>query len=49
MNTAKTKSYITGKPLAYLLSLVYFTSYMTRKNFATVLQQVVTDTGLPFR
>ena len=37
---------ILGKPLAWLLTLVYFTSYMTRKNFATVLQQVISETGI---
>ena len=37
--------HITGKPLAWLLTLIYFTSYMTRKNFATVLQQVIAETG----
>ena len=36
---------ILGKPLAWLLTLIYFTSYMTRKNFATVLQQVISETG----
>ena len=39
------KKFITGKPLAWLLTLIYFTSYMTRKNFATVLQQVIDETG----
>ena len=39
------KNYIVGKPLAWLLTLIYFTSYMTRKNFATVLQQVIDETG----
>ena len=39
-----TKS-ITGKPLAWLLTLIYFTSYVTRKNFAAIIQQVITDTG----
>ena len=43
----KTKSQnILGKPLAWLLTLIYFTSYMTRKNFATVLQQVISETGI---
>ena len=37
---------IVGKPLAWLLTLIYFTSYMTRKNFATVLQQVISETGI---
>ena len=45
MNTL-TKKPITGKPLAWLLTLVYFSSYITRKNFATILQQVITETGL---
>ena len=40
------KKHIIGKPLAWLLTLVYFTSYMTRKNFATVLQQVISETGI---
>ncbi len=39
------KKFILGKPLAWLLTLIYFTSYMTRKNFATVLQQVIDETG----
>lgn len=29
-----------------MLTLIYFASYITRKNFATVLQQVITDTGI---
>ena len=36
---------ISGKPLAWLLTLIYFTSYVTRKNFAAIIQQVITDTG----
>ena len=40
------KNIIQGKPLAWLLTLIYFTSYMTRKNFATVLQQVISETGI---
>lgn len=43
MNTEKKA--ITGKPLAWLLTLIYFSSYITRKNFAAVLQEVITDTG----
>jgi len=39
------KKFIVGKPLAWLTTLIYFTSYMTRKNFATVLQQVIFETG----
>ncbi len=42
---SNTKKIITGKPLAWLLTLIYFTSYMTRKNFATVIQQVIDETG----
>ena len=41
-----TQKHIIGKPLAWLLTLIYFTSYMTRKNFATVLQQVISETGI---
>ena len=40
------KGFILGKRLGWLLTLVYFASYITRKNFATVLQQVITDTGI---
>ena len=42
-----TKRSINGKALAWLLTLVYFTSYMTRKNFATVLQEAISDTNIP--
>ena len=45
MDTMKNNNII-GKPLAWLLTLVYFTSYMTRKNFATVLQQVISETSI---
>ena len=44
MNT--TPKSLTGKPLAWLLTLIYFASYITRKNFATILQAVITDTGI---
>ena len=40
------KPKITGKPLAWILTLVYFSSYITRKNFATVLQQIITETEI---
>ena len=40
------KSCITGKSLAWLLTLIYFTRYITRKSFATVLQQVISETGI---
>lgn len=43
MNTEK--SYIQGKKLAWLLTLVYFTSYVTRINLAAVILEVVTQTG----
>ncbi len=40
----KTKN-IVGKPLAWLLTLIYFASYVTRINFAAIIQEVVSDTG----
>ena len=39
------KTMLKGKPLAWLLSAAYFTSYITRINFAAIIQEVVTDTG----
>jgi len=39
------KKTITGKRLTLLLTLIYFTSYVTRINFAAIIQEVVTDTG----
>lgn len=39
------KKMISGKRLAWLFAFVYFTSYVTRINFAAVIQEVVTDTG----
>ncbi len=42
MNSSRS---IVGKPLAWLLTLIYFTSYVTRINFAAIIQEVVTDTG----
>lgn len=39
------KKMITGKRLAWLFAYVYFASYVTRINFAAVIQEVVTDTG----
>ena len=44
-NMSTDRKNISGKPLAWLLALIYFTSYMTRKNFAAVLQQVIDETG----
>ena len=40
-----TKKPLLGKPLAWVLALVYFSSYMTRINFAAVIQEIITDTG----
>lgn len=39
------KTMLKGKSLAWLLSAAYFTSYITRVNFAAIIQEVVTDTG----
>jgi OPA family glycerol-3-phosphate transporter-like MFS transporter len=39
------KKMITGKSLAWLFAYIYFTSYVTRINFAAVIQEVVTSTG----
>ena len=36
---------IGGKKLAWLLTLLYFTSYITRINFAAIIQEIVTATG----
>ena len=36
---------VCGKKLAWLLTLVYFTSYVTRINFAAIIQEIVTVTG----
>ena len=36
---------IGGKPLAWLLTAVYFASYVTRINFAAIIQEIVTDMG----
>ena len=40
----KTKN-ITGKGLAWILTLLYFTSYVTRINFAAIIQEIVTQTS----
>lgn len=39
------KNNIKGKPLAWILTLVYFASYVTRINLAAIIQEIVTDTG----
>lgn len=36
---------ITGKKLAWLFSLIYFTSYTSRINFAAIIQEIVTASG----
>lgn len=44
MDTRTTKT-IGGKKLAWLLTLLYFTSYVTRINFAAIIQEIITQTG----
>ncbi len=39
------KNNITGKPLAWLLTFIYFASYATRINLSAIIQEVVTQTG----
>lgn len=39
------KKPLLGKSLAWLLALIYFSSYVTRINFAAVIQEIITDTG----
>lgn len=39
------KKRIQGKPLAWILTMLYFASYVTRINFAAVIQEIVTQTG----
>ncbi len=39
------KKKLTGRPLLWALTVVYFASYMTRVNLAAIIQEVVTDTG----
>jgi len=41
------KKALSGKSLAWLLTLVYFSSYVTRINLAAVISEVVTATGFP--
>ena len=36
---------LTGKALAWVLTLIYFASYVTRINLAAVIQEIITDTG----
>lgn len=39
------KKRISGKPLAWMLTLVYFSSYITRINFSAIIQEIITQTG----
>ena len=39
------RSYLSGKPLAWIFSLIYFASYTSRINFAAIIQEIVTSTG----
>ena len=39
------KKLLSAKQLTWLMTLVYFTSYVTRINFGAIIQEVVTDTG----
>ena len=36
---------LSPRGITYLLTLVYFSGYLTRVNFASIIQEVVTDTG----
>ena len=45
MTKTNEKASVSGKALAWLLTLVYFSSYVTRINFAAIIQEVVTATG----
>ena len=44
--TTAIKKPIQGKKLAWLLTLLYFASYITRRTFSTVISEVVLDTGI---
>ena len=39
------KNKLNAKQLALIFSIVYFASYVTRINFAAIIQSVVSDTG----
>ena len=39
------KKSLSAKQVTWLLTLVYFTGYLTRINFASIIQSVVTETG----
>lgn len=39
------KKMLSGKQLTWLMTFVYFTSYITRINFGAIIQEIITDTG----
>ncbi len=39
------KKTLSAKQLTLLLTIVYFTGYMTRINFASIIQSIITETG----
>lgn len=39
------KKTLSEKQLAWVLTLVYFTSYLTRVNLGAIIQEIITDTG----
>ncbi len=39
------KKYLSPRQLTLLLTVVYFTGYMTRINFAGIIQSIITETG----
>ena len=39
------KNNIQGKPLAWVLTMIYFASYVTRINFAAIIQEIIADLG----
>ena len=41
------RSYLSGKQLAWIFTLIYFCSYTSRINFAAIIQEIVTSTGFP--
>ena len=43
--TLNTQQPLSPRGITYLLTLVYFSGYLTRVNFASIIQEVVTDTG----
>ena len=39
------KKALSARQLTWLLTLTYFASYVTRINFAAIIQEIVTETG----